>query len=143
MGYNHYETEQRVQETKAFEAFSSVSSKSEIRYDTAKLEDAVCDAEESKEHKEQVEQMKAMLPHMLVPQIGEQTVRAAAGLSEYADHFHSFRIAGALPHNYEIYMEFENFHLTPVIAEFLQLPEEESPEEGAQGALKSQARDAC
>merc|ERR1711994_657582 len=98
MGYRHGAADHMVQEMKALEAFSSVSSKSEIRYDTAKLEDAVCDAEESKEHKEQVEQMKAMLPHMLVPQIGEQTVRAAAGLTEYADHLHSIEIGG-FPHN--------------------------------------------
>jgi len=129
-GYPHEMAAQMVQKMKALEAFSSVSSKSDIRYDTAKLEDAVCDAEESEEHKEQVEQMKAILPQMLAPQIGEQTVRAAAGLSEYADHLHSFRLAGVLPKGYEIYMEFENFHLTPVIAEFLQ-PQEESPEEGS------------
>jgi len=124
MGYNPYETEQRVQETKTFEAFSSVSSHSDIRYDTAKLEDAVCDAEESDEKKEQVEQVKAMLPHMLVGEVGEDTVRAAAGLSEYADHLISIQIGG-FPHNYEIQMYFENFQLTPVISEFLQLPDEE------------------
>merc|ERR1712038_456729 len=122
MGY--HQSAQMVQETKAFEAFSSFSSHSDIRYDTAKLEDAVCDAEESDAHKEQVEQMKAMLPHMLAGEVGEDTVRAAAGLTEYADHLHSIEIGG-LPHNYEIHMEFENFHLTPVISEFLQLPDEE------------------
>merc|ERR1712113_638771 len=86
------------------------------------------DAEESEDHKQQVEYFKAMLPHLLVPKVGEETVRAAAGLTEYADHLHSIQYAGILPKDYEIYMEFENFHLTPVIAEFLQMPE--SPEEG-------------
>lgn len=129
VGYPPHAADHMKEEMMALEALSSISSKSDIRYDTAKLEEAVCDAEESERQKEQIEQFKAMAPHMLVPMIGEQTVRAAAGLSEYADHLHSFRLAGALPHDYEIYMEFENFHLTPVIAELLQLPEEESPEE--------------
>merc|ERR1712113_299353 len=103
-----------------WEAFSTISSHSEIRYDTEKLEAAVCDEEESEEHKQQVEYMKAVMPHMLVGMVGEETVRTAAGLKDYADHVHSIRFVGGLPGDYEIYAEFKNFHLTPVISEFLQ-----------------------
>merc|ERR1711972_1021084 len=104
-----------------FQAFSSFSSHSDIRYKTEKLEAAVCDEEESEEHKQQVEMMKVMLPHQLAPLVGEETVRTAAGLKDYTAHLHSIRFAGELPGDYEIYMEFGNFHLTPVISEFLQL----------------------
>merc|ERR1711972_1230905 len=106
-------------------AFSSFSSHSDIRYKTEKLEAAVCDEEESEEHKQQVEMMKVMLPHQLAPVVGEETVRTAAGLKDYADHLHSIRFVGGLPGDYEIYAEFKNFHLTPVISEFLQLGDEE------------------
>merc|ERR1712051_286009 len=51
MGYHHRNP--MVQKMKALQALSSVTSHSEIRYDTAKLEDAVCDAEESEDHKQQ------------------------------------------------------------------------------------------
>merc|ERR1711920_262372 len=128
-----------------FEAFSSFSSKRDIRYNTEKLEAAVCDAEESQEHKEQIEYMKMALPHMLAPQIGEETVRTLAGLKDHAAHLHSIRLAGGLPKDYEIYMEFENFHLTPVIAEFLQLPEEEedSQEDAVEGPEEDSQEDAA
>merc|ERR1712113_663300 len=109
---------------RAFTSLSSLSSHSEIRYNTAKLEAAVRDPEESDAQKEMIEQAKAFLPQVLAGVIGEPAVRAAAGLTDYADHFDSILYRGGLPANYEIYMEFENFHVTPVISEFLQLPEE-------------------
>merc|ERR1711948_165098 len=113
-------------------AFSSFSTHSVLRYNKQKLEAAVCDAKESQQHKEMIEQMKAALPHMLAPVIGEETVKALAGLKDHASHLHSIRFAGGLPADYEVYMEFDNFHLTPVIAEFLQVPGE--PAEPAEAA---------
>jgi len=109
---------------RAFDAISSFSSHSDLRYSTEKLEAAVCDPRKSEHQKAMVEKYKSALPRMLAPVIGKDTVRAAAGLTDHADHLHSIRIAG-LRQDYEIYVEFENFHLTPVIAEFLQLPDDE------------------
>jgi len=106
------------------QAFSSFSSHSDIRYNTEKLAAAVCDAEESQRNKDNIEMMKGVLPHMLIPMIGEETVKSLAGLKDHASHLHSIRFAGIFPDNYEIYVEFVNFHLTPIISEFLQLPKE-------------------
>merc|ERR1711920_969308 len=127
MSHGHHHSEP-ARETKhgmqVLSAFSSFTSHSEIRYNKEKLEAAVCNATESQEHKEQIEMIKGALPHMLAPIIGEETVKALAGLKDHASHLHSIRLAGGLPADYEVYMEFENFHLTPVIAEFLQVPAE-------------------
>jgi len=115
----------------AFQSFSFVSDHTEIRYNTEKFEAAVADfengictgGEETDEEKEMINHMKAGLPHMLVPYIGEDAVRAAGDLKDNADHLDS--ILFSVDPEYEIYMEFENFHLTPVISEFMQLPEAE------------------
>merc|ERR1712087_552931 len=106
------------------DAFASFSSHSDTRYDTEKLNAAVCDEEESEQQREVIEQVKGALPHMLPQMIGEETVKTAAGLKDYADPLHSIRFAGGLPEDYEVYIEFDNFHLTPVISELLQFDEE-------------------
>lgn len=112
------------QALKTFSSLSSVSSHTEVRYHTEKFEASVCNAEESDEQKQMIEDMKVALPQELVPIIGEEAVKAAGELKDYADHLDSVLLTG-MENNYEIYMEFENFHLTPVIAEFMQLPETE------------------
>lgn len=120
---NHLSGSEAERDVHILQAFSSFSSHSEVRYNTEKLVASACKGHEGKEQKEQIEQMKAALPHMLAPVIGEETVKTLAGLKDHVSHLHSIRLAGGLPEDYEIYMEFENFHLTPVIAEFLQLPD--------------------
>jgi len=119
---------QAMQAKKVFEAFSSFSLQSETRYNPEKFEAAICDNKESKQQKQQIEFIKGALPYLLVPMLGEETVKAAAGLGEFADHVKSIRFSGSLPANYEIYAEFDNFAILPVVSELLQLPEPEDSE---------------
>jgi len=101
-------------------AFSKLSSHTEMRYDTAALEADTCDEDEMKRRFQQVKRFKENAERMLSRRIGVETVKAASELTDFADHLHSVHVGGGLPGDYEIYIEFENFKLTPVIAKFLQ-----------------------
>merc|ERR1711923_629384 len=51
---------------------------------------------------------------------GNCECQAAGGLKDNLDHLDS--ILFTIDSEYEIYMEFENFHVTNVLGEFMQLP---------------------
>jgi len=100
-------------------AFNKLSSTTTIKYDEAKLEAATCDAKDLREDFRNYRQFKRTVKEQAPEVLGPKTVKAASQLKNSADYVHSLHIGGALPNGYEIYVEFKNFKLTPVIADFL------------------------
>lgn len=100
-------------------AFNKLSSTTTIEYDEAALEAATCDARDLRANFRSYREFKKMVKEQAPGVLGPKTVKAASRLKNSADYVHSLHIGGALPNDYEIYVEFENFKLTPVIADFL------------------------
>lgn len=103
----------------ALAAFDKIASNSVIKYDEAALEKATCNAKDLRQDFRSFKRMKRQVRDQAPNVLGPNTVKEATKLKRFADHVHSLHVGGVLPNNYEIYAEFENFELTPVIADFL------------------------